>query len=33
MGVAVRLVLLAGMFYRHKVITLTRPRKGLLGGG
>ena len=32
-GVAVRLALLAGMFYRHKVITLTRPRKGLLGGG
>jgi len=32
-GVVVRLALLAGMFYRHKVITLTRPRKGLLGGG
>ena len=28
-----RLALLAGMFYRRKVITLTRPRKGLLGGG
>jgi hypothetical protein len=32
-GVAVRLALLAGMFYRRKVIILTRPRKGLLGGG